>query len=42
MTGEVLHKTELPVLPDTEDEFIQPPVINDICVNYDGGCLRAA
>ena len=34
MTGEVLHKTVLPVLPDTEDDFI--------CVNYDGGCLRAA
>lgn len=36
MTGELLHRTVLPVLPDMEDGFVEPPVINDICINYDG------
>ena len=36
MTGELLHRTVLPVLPDMEDGFVEPPVINDICIDYDG------
>lgn len=36
MTGELLHKAVLPVLPDVEEGFAVAPVINDICVNYDG------
>lgn len=36
MTGELLHETVLPVLPDIEDDYTEAPVIHDICVNYDG------
>ena len=37
MSGERLHETILPVLPDTEEGMIEAPVIRDICINYDGG-----
>lgn len=37
MTGEKLHETVLPVLPDTEEGLVEAPVIRDICINYDGG-----
>ena len=36
MTGELLHETVLPVLPDIEEGYAEAPVIHDICVNYDG------
>ncbi|KAK8793979.1 hypothetical protein WA171_003106, partial [Blastocystis sp. BT1] len=35
MTGEKLHETVLPVLPDTEEGLVEAPVIRDICINYD-------
>ena len=37
MSGERLHETILPVLPDTEEGMIEAPVIRDIGSNYDGG-----
>ena len=40
MTGEKLHETVLPVLPDTEEGLVEAPVIRDICINYDGGQCR--
>ena len=36
MTGEKLHETVLPVLPDSEEGIAEAPVIRDICINYDG------
>ena len=37
MTGELLHQSTLPVLPDIEVSDIETPVVKDICMNYDGG-----
>ncbi|CBK23879.2 uncharacterized protein [Blastocystis hominis] len=36
MTGELLHQSTLPVLPDIEASDIETPVVKDICMNYDG------
>ena len=36
MTGELLHETVLPVLPDFEEGIAEAPIVHDICIDYDG------